>query len=316
MATRRRIDWSIILGPGKSKAAWGEHAAPVDLIAELFAFEDLFQIDDTDTMLKRAVELSLSRIGLVRAGLYLYDAPVNLMLGTWGTNLQRKVIDEHHAMFELDGPGKRVFDRAMSGTAHWTVVEDCPIIDQSHNGTQVVGQGWVVCTPIRSATTPLGMLYNDAGLTNSKVDPDKQARTALLCWLVGALLSTVRHARSLSHVPNISSKHPMVVRIVRMLAQDPTLGGNDMAKTLGVSLSRVARLFKSEMGLSLVEYRNRLRLDRFFVLADTGGSNLLEAALTAGFGSYAQFHRVFCGIYKLAPREYLLKRGRTVKSRR
>ncbi len=108
----------------------------------------------------------------------------------------------------------------------------------------------------------------------------------------------------------------MVVRIVRMLARDPSLGGNDMAKTLGISLSRLARLFKTEMGLSLVDYRNQLRLERFMTLVDAGGGNLLEAALAAGFGSYAQFHRVFSAIYKKTPREYLQPRSQSGKRRR
>ena len=77
-----------------------------------------------------------------------------------------------------------------------------------------------------------------------------------------------------------------------------------MAKTLGISLSRLARLFKTEMGLSLVDYRNQLRLDRFLSLVDSGGSNLLEAAYTAGFGSYSQFHRVFRALRGASPREY------------
>lgn len=310
MASRRRIDWSVILGPNATKPAWGEHPAPLDLISELMAFESLFTIADTDAMLKRAVELALDPIGLVRAGIYLYDKPVNLMLGTWGTNLSREVIDEHHAMFELDAPGRRVFERAISGEAHWTVVENCPIIDQSNDQTVIVGEGWAVCTPVRSARASLGMMYSDAGLTNAKVDPKKQARTAILCWLVGALLDTARHSQNLTHVPNVSTKHPTVVRIVRMLATDPTLGGNDMAAKLGISLSRLARLFKSEMGLSLVDYRNRLRMERFLALAEFGGANLLEAALAAGFGSYAQFHRVFCNTYRKSPREYLISRGR------
>jgi transcriptional regulator GlxA family with amidase domain len=102
----------------------------------------------------------------------------------------------------------------------------------------------------------------------------------------------------------------MVGKIVRMLARDPSLGGKTMATKLSISLSRLARLFKTEMGLSLVEYRNQLRLERFLVLVDSGGGNLLEAALAAGFGSYAQFHRVFCGVYTKTPREYLTLRGR------
>jgi methylphosphotriester-DNA--protein-cysteine methyltransferase len=70
----------------------------------------------------------------------------------------------------------------------------------------------------------------------------------------------------------------------------------------------LARVFKRDMGMSLVEYRNRLRLDRFWILVDGGRPSLLEAALAAGFGSYAQFHRVFRAQRQVTPREYLRRR--------
>jgi AraC-like DNA-binding protein len=79
-------------------------------------------------------------------------------------------------------------------------------------------------------------------------------------------------------------------------------------RRLGVSAGKLARDFKTEMGLSLVEYRNRLRLERFLALVDRGGGNLLQAALDAGFGSYAQFHRVFRSLLGTTPREYLTGR--------
>jgi transcriptional regulator GlxA family with amidase domain len=101
----------------------------------------------------------------------------------------------------------------------------------------------------------------------------------------------------------------MVREAQRLLARDPTLGGKEIADKLDISLSRLARVFKVETGTSLVDYRNRLRLERFGALVDSGRDNLLEAALAAGFGSYAQFHRVFRAVRGASPREYLRKRG-------
>ncbi|HSS38745.1 MAG TPA: AraC family transcriptional regulator [Polyangia bacterium] len=109
-------------------------------------------------------------------------------------------------------------------------------------------------------------------------------------------------------MPLRPSKHRAVSATVTMLAKDPSLGGKQIAGELGISVSRLARVFKRDMGMSLVEYRNRLRLDRFWVLVDGGRPSLLEAALAAGFGSYAQFHRVFRAQRHLTPREYLRRR--------
>ena len=95
LSPRRRIDWSVILGPDAPAPAWRENPAPSELVAHLLAFEDLFAIDDADALLERAVALALGPVGLVRAGIYIHDRPLDLMLGTWGTNLQRAIVDEH-----------------------------------------------------------------------------------------------------------------------------------------------------------------------------------------------------------------------------
>jgi AraC-like DNA-binding protein len=302
MPRRRRIDWSVILRKDAPKPAWGENRAPSDMVELLLNLSDLLSVNDRDALLKRSVEIAIHSVGLVRAGLYLYDENLDLMLGSWGTDLRRRVVDEHHAMFQLGEPGRRVFQRAMSGEGHWTVVEDCPIITNTAAETKVVGQGWVVCTPIRTATAALGMLYNDAGLTNATVDQEKQARAAVLCTLLGLRLEALGGSGKAAFGP--SHRHPAVAASLRMLSDDPTLGGVEIAKKLGVSLSRFARVFKSDMGQSLVDYRNQLRLDRFLGLVDKGGANLLEAALAAGFGSYSQFHRVFRTMRGTTPRAY------------
>jgi AraC-like DNA-binding protein len=90
-----------------------------------------------------------------------------------------------------------------------------------------------------------------------------------------------------------------------MLNAEPGMSGGDIAKTLNISLSHLGRMFKAVKGASLVDYRNRLRLEKFVALLDRGETNLLEAALEAGFGSYSHFHRVFRAQLLVTPREYL-----------
>jgi AraC-like DNA-binding protein len=210
-------------------------------------------------------------------------------------------------MFQLDEPGRRIFLRAMSGEAQWTVAENCPIIVNTQTETRVVGQGWVVCTPIRGTRGPIGMLYSDAGLTDAVVEPERQAKAAVLCTVLGLRLESLRGSGKVTYGP--STRHPAVAAAVHMLTDDPSLRGVDIAKKIGVSLSRFARVFKSDMGMSLVDFRNQLRLERFLSLVDAGGGNLLEAAYAAGFGSYSQFHRVFRALRGASPRDYFSGSG-------
>ena len=134
------------------------------------------------------------------------------------------------------------------------------------------------------------------------VDPAAQDRLALLASFLGVLLDQAPRSRNASSMLT-SPVHPTVVGTLRLLAKDPSLVGKELASELG--LSRLARVFKEQMGMSLVEYRNRLRLERFDVLLDEGGDNLLEAALAAGFGSYSQFHRVFRAMRGVTPKRYI-----------
>jgi methylphosphotriester-DNA--protein-cysteine methyltransferase len=59
----------------------------------------------------------------------------------------------------------------------------------------------------------------------------------------------------------------------------------------------------AELGVPLVEYRARMKLMRFVELVDSGRS-LTRAALDAGFGSYAQCHRVFRRALDCSPQQY------------
>jgi AraC-like DNA-binding protein len=305
MRTRRRIDWPELVGPGAKLPVWTKAPARSAFVTSLRALAPLFGTRHPDDLAKRTVELALGAVGLVRAGVYFYDERLDLMVGTWGTDLRRKVIDEHYAMFRAGEFGQWAFARAMSGEALWTVVEDCPIIVNDATSTRVVGRGWAVCTPICAAGRVLGALYNDAGLTRARVDAGKQTNAALLCALVGMLLAEMPRSRGRSFVSGLAAPHPAVTKAARVLADNPSLSGADLAERLQVGAGRFARVFKSEMGVSLVRYRNQLRLERFMKIMDAGRSTMLEAALAAGFGSYAQFHRVFQAQRGTTPRAYL-----------
>jgi len=287
-----------------------------DVVSLVRDFASLFRARHPDDLAKRTVELALSAAGLVRAGLYFYDDRLELMVGTWGTDLRRKVVDEHYAMFRVDDAGRGVFARAAAGDALWTVVQDNPIIVNAENSTRVVGRGWAVCTPICAAGRVLGALYNDPGLTRARVEPRKQANAALLCALAGLLLAEMPRSRGRTIVSGSSTPHPAVTKAVRMLADDPSLSAGDLAAHLHVGPGRFARVFKGEMGVSLVRYRNQLRLERFVKIMDAGRSSMLEAARAAGFGSYAQFHRVFQSLRGTTPRAYLGRRGAGATARK
>lgn len=104
--------------------------------------------------------------------------------------------------------------------------------------------------------------------------------------------------------------HPAVERAVQVIRD----GGDDadvesLGRRCGLSGSRLSRLFKEQTGVPLARFRQRQRLERFFSLYRHGHRhNMTEAALASGFGSYAQFHRVFVSHMGQGPAAYFRAR--------
>jgi AraC-like DNA-binding protein len=312
MKRRRRVDWSIILGPEQPAPKVLGPPVPGGMAALLATFDEIRGLEDPDVIIRRAVELARTRIGLARVGIFLYDKARDLMLGTWGSDLRGRLVDEHQIMYAVSDLDREAFRRAEEEGAHFTVFDDCPILEHQGSETLVSGRSWVAWTPILSAHARIGMLFNDAGPGGAPVDAAKQAQAAILCSFLGTVLDPVRSSQAHggpTAADESSSARRLATAAAKILARDPGLGGAEIAARLDVSLGRLAHVFKVEIGMSMVEYKNRVRLNRFTALVDKGRRNLLEAALAAGFGSYAQFHRVFRALRHVTPREYLRLRA-------
>ena len=219
------------------------------LASLLAAFDEILALEEPDGILKRAAELALERIGLKRVGIFLLDRQRNAMLGTWGTDITGQIVDEHHIMYDVSETDREAFRRSEEEGAHFTVFENCPIVEHHKGETRVVGRGWVACTPIRSTRAPIGMLFNDTGVSGEPVDEAKQTHAAILCSLLGTILDPVRG--SLGHGAAVTEESPsrrLVTATVSMLAKDPAMGGKQIAAKLDISLSRLARVFKARDG--------------------------------------------------------------------
>jgi len=100
-----------------------------------------------------------------------------------------------------------------------------------------------------------------------------------------------------------SLPHVLTRRALVALDAAPELGRDDLAREARSGASEVGRYFRRDLGLTLVEYRARVRLLRFIEEADRGAS-LTAAAFDAGFGSYSQCHRVFQQTLGVSPRRF------------
>ncbi len=310
----RRVDWPIVLGRPEVGSHIASPAQPGSgVVSVLSAIDELSCYQDLDTILRRAVELLRDRLGLERNGLFLFADSDGLLHGTWGTGLSGETTDEHQIAFQVGPNHHEAFVRAQNDTDRWLLLEDAPRTVQLHGETRVLENGWIVLTPIVSARRSLGLLANDGALSGAPMNPSQQTQAAVFCSLLANLVEICRHDEGAVARPRpFRARHPRnlaqtesVSRGVELIRRNPAISRAQLARQLGVTESHLGKSFKAEMGFTVADYRNRLRLEVFLGLVDRGGSNLLQAALDAGFGSYAQFHRVFRALLGTTPRQYL-----------
>lgn len=122
----------------------------------------------------------------------------------------------------------------------------------------------------------------------------------VLCW---------RHFHVDGHSERPVKLHPAVVKALQMLT-DSESALPELAARCGVSDTYLSRLFRKQVGVPMTQYRNAHRLGRFMELHEKSPRHrtILESIYDAGFGSYAQFYKVFTAAYGKGPRDYLARR--------
>ena len=120
----------------------------------------------------------------------------------------------------------------------------------------------------------------------------------LHCWEIFLSVGTLADYKTV---------HPAVARVVHFIRDEGDLESSvaELADKSGLCTSRLIPLFQEQMGLTITEFRNRQKLERFLDLYHHNGRfNMLGTSLEAGFGSYAQFYRVFKTAMQQSPRDY------------
>lgn len=100
------------------------------------------------------------------------------------------------------------------------------------------------------------------------------------------------------------AQHVFTRRALEVLAEEPGLERDALAKAVRGSPFALSRYFHRDTGMTLVQYRTRLRLLRLIRSFDQGERELKRAAGAAGFGSYSQCHRVFQAELGCSPRAF------------
>ena len=258
---------------------------------------------DADQMLRVATELARDVVGLSRVAFYIRDPSAERLLfrGSWATEADGSTRGDHEAVRELSvrdalalqnlrESGLPALCRARSA---WFVSD----------GSEPVQDDAIMVTPLFASGHLVGMMCNEAP-RGQLPEPSKQAAAAVLCGMVAIDYVARRGPVRFQPLGVATAPSQLVQRIRDAIDENPARRGKDLAVEFGVSPGHLARAFKREMGLSLVDYRNRKRIDRFWDTLRRRGRaySLKQAAFDAGFGSYAQFNRIHKKLVGVGPR--------------
>lgn len=78
----------------------------------------------------------------------------------------------------------------------------------------------------------------------------------------------------------------------------------DVARHVGLSVSRAVHLFKDIFGTTIIRYAQEVRLASALERIRYSDMSLEQIAEASGFASYTYFHRVFREKYRMSPSEY------------
>lgn len=104
--------------------------------------------------------------------------------------------------------------------------------------------------------------------------------------------------------------NPSIEKALHLLKSFPEkdFSLSELALECGNSCSRLSRLFNEQLGMSIVDFKNRLKLEQFINCIKTNPDySISEACYTVGFGSYSQFYKTFKQLFGISPKAYFSK---------
>ncbi|MCA0458226.1 MAG: PAS domain S-box protein [Chloroflexi bacterium] len=113
-------------------------------------------LDTFDEIAKSAISFGIERLGFDRLGLMLYDAKTGIVRGTYGTDMERKVRDEHEFAQPVSNFTKWL-SKSINGKKRVQVHDNTPLYDDG----KIIGTGWNAMALLWQEDDVIGWLAAD-----------------------------------------------------------------------------------------------------------------------------------------------------------
>ncbi len=124
----------------------------------------------------------------------------------------------------------------------------------------------------------------------------------LCAWISTALNEFIELVYSSQDARKVSQIRPAINYIDANYNKPITLA--DVAKASHLSISRLAHIFKEQMGITIIDYLTSVRIERAKQLLLATDQNCTEICFEVGYNNQSYFTRTFKGLVGMTPRRF------------
>ncbi len=133
----------------------------------------------------------------------------------------------------------------------------------------------------------------------------------LCAWISAALNEFIELVYSSQDARKVSQIRPAINYIDANYNKPITLA--DVAKASHLSISRLAHIFKEQMGITIIDYLTSVRIERAKQLLLATDQNCTEICFQVGYNNQSYFTRTFKGLVGMTPRQFKTRNQRKEK---
>ena len=130
----------------------------------------------------------------------------------------------------------------------------------------------------------------------------------LCAWISTALNEFIELVYSSQDARKVSQIRPAINYIDANYNKPITLA--DVAKASHLSVSRLAHIFKEQMGITIIDYLTSVRIERAKQLLLATDQNCTEICFEVGYNNQSYFTRTFKGLVGMTPRQFKVRNQR------
>ncbi len=133
----------------------------------------------------------------------------------------------------------------------------------------------------------------------------------LCAWISTALNEFIELVYSSQDAKKVTQIRPAINYIDANYNKSITLA--DVARASHLSVSRLAHLFKEQMGITIIDYLTNVRIERAKQLLLATDQNCTEVCFEIGYNNQSYFTRTFKGLVGMTPRQFKVRNQRKEK---